>query len=1280
MKFVRNFLFILACIIFGFSEYAAVTDNRIINAPVWVYHLVICLSLIYILWNIRGFRRKVAEFFRRCYRKFLEICSVLLNRGINKLIAWKNKIRRSGKGGEFHQQYMVPAEEDDGVYSHLLWEAVCDKEVQNIAVTGPYGSGKSSVIKAFQKKHPEFKYLNLSLANFHEQAGQKRKKETTSAGKEKKLSSEENQLVELSILQQMFYQVKRKRIPDSRFKRINRLSKWTCLLYTLLIFLWILALSLVFKIEWNISPYVWLQSFKVMYVPAFLYFILGIIVALKYVVRLLNRSHFKALRVEKCGMEISGDNEVSILNKHLDEILYYFEVTKFNIVIIEDLDRFERCSIFTKLRELNALINKSEDINRRVVFIYAIKDDMFKDKERTKFFDYILPVIPYINKSNSAGKFIQLFEKAGLLGEVEKTFLEEIAIFIDDMRLLNNVFNEYEVYRNKLSGVINYNKLLAIVVYKNTSPKEFSDLHFGKGTINQIFERKGEIIERKKEEIQKKIDELREQLDEVKREHLADERELRMLILGILKIKRPYIENLWIGDQCVNMEQLLEEKTFESLINNKFSNCDVTNRTYLQSYTISFSELEKWISPDFSYKKRLANLRNRLKDNSNKIKSQIEQYTHEIRSLSKYTYAQLVEEIGFDETVVKLGEDGNLLRFLLINGYIDEDYYYYISFFHQGDITPEDRKFIEVLKSGGRKPYTYRLSQIESIVKQLRLSDFDRCGVINLDLLEFLLSHEQNYPDQTDLFLKQLRSKEQLPFIEDFVDRGVHADRLMNWLCQNWGEFWKYLLSDGNLSEEKEKEYWVKILNIVEEESIDRQNAGEEMTEYVNQLTDFFELVQRISEQDKLCNLMDSWDILIEQIDRPVGGKIYKCLLKGRHYALNFQNISAILLFEVPDVTEDDLKKRNYTTIINSGCTDLIHYVNAAINLYVEEVNLRLDECNYENEEAFVLLLNNEALKKENKLLLIERNHCVIKDFNEIEDKTLWALILRKELVEIKWKNILSYREQNGFDGSLSEFLNKEGIMDILIETDADSLPEEFVVELVGSEEITYNTFKTYLDSDCPKYIPTDIAGMAEDKVLYLIENQLFDLNVSNYNVLRDSYPEISFVLIENNLEEYITEYKEYKLLDADAIKVLSSDDIENADKIKIIKQLDIPQVENNPNLCKVIAVILADEGEWEEIEDDLIEIILHKEIPVKDKVMMVAHWIENNEVGEEVLEKYLNLLDKPYSLLYKLRKTVVLDDLSFNRKLIDVLNAERMVRECIPEDGKLRIETRWNK
>ena len=70
--------------------------------------------------------------------------------------------------------------------------------------------------------------------------------------------------------------------------------------------------------------------------------------------------------------------------------MYFFESTTYDTVFIEDLDRFNQPNIFIKLRELNTVINNYDNIKRKVVFIYAIKDDMFKDEERTKFFDFIV--------------------------------------------------------------------------------------------------------------------------------------------------------------------------------------------------------------------------------------------------------------------------------------------------------------------------------------------------------------------------------------------------------------------------------------------------------------------------------------------------------------------------------------------------------------------------------------------------------------------------------------------------------------------------------------------------------------------------------------------------------------------------------------------------------------------------------------------------------------------------------------------------------------------------
>lgn len=95
----------------------------------------------------------------------------------------------------------------DGVYSEALFFATTDPKVSNIALTGPYGSGKSSIIQSFLKKYQRLT-LHISLAAFVQDAD-------AVGGK---VSRQE---IERSILQQMLYGADANKLPLSRFKRIQ---------------------------------------------------------------------------------------------------------------------------------------------------------------------------------------------------------------------------------------------------------------------------------------------------------------------------------------------------------------------------------------------------------------------------------------------------------------------------------------------------------------------------------------------------------------------------------------------------------------------------------------------------------------------------------------------------------------------------------------------------------------------------------------------------------------------------------------------------------------------------------------------------------------------------------------------------------------------------------------------------------------------------------------------------------------------------------------------------
>lgn len=116
---------------------------------------------------------------------------------------------------------LAPTDQADegGVYSGALTEATNNPRVMNIALTGPYGSGKSSIIKSFLKSYDR-DVLQISLAAFlpdavpsaGEDGGQEIKRTALTVSRQE---------IERSILQQMLYGADANKLPLSRFAGLD---------------------------------------------------------------------------------------------------------------------------------------------------------------------------------------------------------------------------------------------------------------------------------------------------------------------------------------------------------------------------------------------------------------------------------------------------------------------------------------------------------------------------------------------------------------------------------------------------------------------------------------------------------------------------------------------------------------------------------------------------------------------------------------------------------------------------------------------------------------------------------------------------------------------------------------------------------------------------------------------------------------------------------------------------------------------------------------------------
>lgn len=344
---------------------------------------------------------------------------------------------------------------------------ISDPNVKNIAVAAVYGAGKSSAIQTYLenfRKDKKDSCVKVELAGFQ--------------GKE----YNENE-VERGILQQLLYSVKGSKLPNSKIERTDK-TPLRALLYTLstiiiIVSCLLLSLNGIGKIALPNHAQI------ILYVLAFVSFGLMLWAAIHF--NRISRIKYKDLEAD-FNKKTSEYTPSNLINKFLDEVLYFFECTKVDLVIVEDLDRIEEkgFQILVKLRELNTLINNCHKIKRKVTFVYAVRDDIFKDsEEHAKFFDYILSVTPVINPLTVADKLAEKINDENIASSLSlsERLISNVSIYIPDMRVLNNTFNDYLLYYIKLHDAGNQSphkfendKLFTLCLYKNLYPSDYAEL------------------------------------------------------------------------------------------------------------------------------------------------------------------------------------------------------------------------------------------------------------------------------------------------------------------------------------------------------------------------------------------------------------------------------------------------------------------------------------------------------------------------------------------------------------------------------------------------------------------------------------------------------------------------------------------------------------------------------------------------------------------------------------------------------------------------------------
>lgn len=425
---------------------------------------------------------------------------------------------------KYHFERLTPTDSVDlNIYEEAINYVFDNPDVRNVAISGAYSAGKSSVLASYKKRHSDKSFLHISLAHF-QSPNEKSKKDVQNEKdkKEKEVATEvKESVLEGKILNQLIHQIPSEKIPQTNFRVKKRISTASIITKTLeIIFLLIAVVYFLFFDSWKsyvfALPANWLKSILKLSVYPYALMIdsIIIIVLVSFLIYGLikiqkNKNVFRKLNLQGNEIEIFEESDDSYFDKYLNEVLYLFENANADVIVFEDMDRFNANKIFERLREVNTLVNiqlqKENKKDKRILrFFYLLRDDIFVSKDRTKFFDYIIPVVPVVDSSNSYDQFISHFKKGGLFEKFDESFLQGLSLYIDDMRLLKNIYNEFVIYFNRLNITeLDCNKMLAIIAYKNLFPRDFADLQLNQGFIYTLFSKKDNFIEAEITEIKK---------------------------------------------------------------------------------------------------------------------------------------------------------------------------------------------------------------------------------------------------------------------------------------------------------------------------------------------------------------------------------------------------------------------------------------------------------------------------------------------------------------------------------------------------------------------------------------------------------------------------------------------------------------------------------------------------------------------------------------------------------------------------------------------------------
>ena len=610
-----------------------------------------------------------------------------------------------------------------------------------------------------------------------------------------------------------------------------------------------------------------------------------------------------------------------------------------------------------------------------------------------------------------------------------------------------------------------------------------------------------------------------------------------------------------------------------------------------------------------------------------------------------------------------------LIRFLIVEGLIDETYWYYKGNFDIKDsnaLMSNDIIYMKGLMEGKEIDIFQEVESPEKITQRLEASEFNRSNSLNAEILSYCITahHNDIVLALTDSVVENNKFKDLNRIIKEY--EYLFLKEYVKILAENnIANLVSILENSGDKNE-------TLLLNLLNATFSINSIGISKLNLFKPYIQSNEKVINTISDGDfdiffnNLKNVNVKFNSLkgVDETRSRQGGMLIE---ENRLYKMSISNLVKITKMVLNKVVP-------YGVLLNAifespQLSSTKEYIltdfDTVISNYIDQ---KTDTDKFENSEDILLkILNSSKLSVEQKCKYLENNIVKLSELNRlVEDSTddkIFKVLFDKDLIICSSNNINEYWDRiESYLNNFVEYLNR-------------NINSSNATEIFGTnKDLCYSMMRDISTNDIVFEAAVNYAknGLAEidsdfkqDRIRILIEKDLFEPTEENVKVLLEKSYNEELILLANSYEKEVVDLLSAETLSEELVYSLINSNLSTSSCLTLIEKLNdgILLEKVKPNKIDFIKVILDQsispkniayicnnfqsftlkkefiqqldyDDELETLDnkylsDSFMEYVLKQEyIDTETKTSLIERKIINNtELGQ--LKKYISLVDE---------------------------------------------------